>query len=221
MSRRHGYLLVLGTPLERAGMDRYQAKLPPIYAQHKGYRLVMGGQTGGVTFLSGGLDNMSMMLACFPTPEAVSEFWWSDGYRDAYAHRKTAGRFSAVALPGLDRERDPIQGGRGYLVAMAAPRSPGCWRRFADPFLDGVKKEGGVVLADAGPEAIERLESLLPGSHVIVTMFKNEDAAKTAWSNLADDLKDQREACEPVNVIALTGLADDHPWRLNLEAEAV
>lgn len=221
MSRRHGYLLVLGTAHDQAGMDRYQAQLPPIYARHKGYRLVMGDQDSGVTFLTGGLANMGMMLACFPASEGVSEFWWSDEYRDAYAYRKSAGRFAAVALPGLDREQDPIQGGRGYLVAMAAPQSPGRWRRFADPFLDGVKKEGAIVLADAGPEAIERLESLLPGSHVIVAMFKNDEAAKTAWSNLSESLTHQREACEPVNIIALTGLADDHPARLNLEAEAV
>lgn len=219
MSRRNGYLLVLGTPHDRAGMDRYQSMLPPVYAHHKGYRLVMGGQTGGVTVLAGGIPTTSVMLARFPTPESVSEFWWSDAYRAAYAHRKDAGRFSAVALPGLDREPDPIPGGRGYLIAMAAPRSPGCWRRFADPFLDGIKNVGGTVLCDAGPEGIERLESLMPGSHVIVAMFESEDAAQEAWNNLDEKLKDQRAACDPVNIIALNGLADDHAWRLNLETE--
>lgn len=221
MNRRHGYLLVLGTPHDRAGMDRYQSKLPQIYAGHEGYRLVMGGQTGGVTFLAGGLNNISVMLARFPTPESVSEFWWSDDYREAYSHRKDAGRFSAVALPGLDHEPDPIPGGRGYLIAMAAPQSPGCWRRFADPFLEGVKELGGTVLADTGPEAIERLESLLPGSHVIVTMFDSEDAAKNAWRGLSEKIEEEREACDPVNIIAVNGLADDHPWRLNRETEAV
>lgn len=44
MSRHHGYLLVMGTADERTGMDRYQSKLPPIYAAHNGYRLVMGGR---------------------------------------------------------------------------------------------------------------------------------------------------------------------------------
>lgn len=220
MSRRNGYLLVLGTAHDQAGMDRYQAELPPIYSRHGGYRLGMGDQNSGVTFLAGGLNNMGMMLARFPTPESVSEFWWSDEYRDAYTYRRSAGRFSAVALPGLDREPDPVPGGRGYLVAMAAPQSPGCWRRFADPFLDGVKELGGTVLADTGPEAIERLESLLPGSHVIVTMFTTESAAQDAWRSLSDKIEKQRKDCDPVNIIVLKGLAEDHPERLHLETES-
>lgn len=221
MKRRHGYLLVMGSPLERTGMDRYQAKLPPIYQTHKGYRLVMGGQTGGVTFLAGGLNNLSVMLARFPTPEAVSEFWWSEAYREAYTIRKDSGRFSAVALPGADQEPDPIAGSKGYLVAMAAPQSPGCWRRFADPFLDGVRSRGGTVLSDSGPEAIERLESLLPGSHIIVIMFASAREAQHAWAEMDESLTELREACEPINIIALEGLHEDHEWRLNLEQEAV
>lgn len=214
MSRHHGYLLVLGSADDRVGMDRYQSNLPPIYAAHKGYRLVMGGKTGGVTFLDGGLKSLSMMLARFPSPESVSEFWWSDEYRQAYIHRKNAGRFSAVALPGLDRNADPIPGNRGFLVAMATPKSPGCWRRFADPFLDGIKEFKGTVMADAGPEAIERLESLMPGSHIIVAMFATEQDAKEAWDSISPKLEEQREACGTVNVIALGGLEDDHPLRL-------
>jgi len=219
MSRRHGYLLVLGTAHDRAGMDRYQAELPPIYGRHGGYRLVMGDHNSGVAFLAGGLANLGVMIARFPTPEAVSEFWWSDDYREAYTHRKDAGRFSAVAVPGLDREPDPIPGNRGYLIAMAAPQSPGFWRRFADPFLAGVETLGGTVLADSGPEAVERLESLLPGSHVIVTMFENKETAQRAWDSLANEIEDQRKACDPVNIVVMSGLPEDHPERLNLEKE--
>lgn len=114
MKRRPGYLLVLGQPLERDGMDKYQAKLPPIYADHSGYRLVMGGKSGGVEFLNGGLQNLSVMLAKFPSPDDVSQFWWSDAYREAYTIRRSAGRFSAVALAGLaDNESDTVPGSRG------------------------------------------------------------------------------------------------------------
>ena len=220
MNRRHGYLLVLGTAHDRVGMDRYESQLPPIYAAHKGYRLGGGDQSGGITFLDGGLDNLAMMLARFPTPESVSDFWWSDEYREAYIHRKNAGRFSVVALPGLDNEPDPIPGGRGFLIAMANPASPGCWRRFADPFLNSVTSHGGTILADAGPEAIERLESLMPGSHVILTMFASEKAAEDAWNAVAPDLEQQKESCGSVNVIALAGLPDDHPRRLTQDVYA-
>ncbi|NKB43713.1 MAG: DUF1330 domain-containing protein [Alphaproteobacteria bacterium] len=220
MNRRHGYLLVMGTAHDPVGMDRYQSQLLPIYAAHKGYRLVMGDTSSGVAFLDGGLDNLGLMLARFPSPECISDFWWSEEYRKAYIHRKDAGRFSAVALPGLDQEPDPIVGGRGFLVAMATPKSPGCWRRFADPFLNCALERGGNVLADSGPEAVERLESLMPGSHIIVTMFTTVNAAKDAWKAMAPGLEQQRDACGPVNVIALAGLPDDHPERLTQDVYA-
>ncbi|MBT4740505.1 MAG: DUF1330 domain-containing protein [Rhodospirillaceae bacterium] len=220
MNRRHGYLLVLGTARDPVGMDRYHNQLPPIYAEHKGYRLVVGSPGDGATFLDGGLDNLSMMLARFPSPECISDFWWSDEYRKAYIHRKDAGRFSAVGLPGLDQEPDPMPGRRGFLVAMATPASPGGWRRFADPFITGISGHGGTVLADAGPEAIERLESLMPGSHIIVAMFSSEQTAKDAWAAVAPDVESQKEACGSVNVIALAGLPDDHPERLTQDVYA-
>ncbi len=217
MSLKPGYLLVIGTPLEHEGMERFQKNLPPIYADHQGYRLFMGNRSSGVTFLSGGLNNLSMMLARFPSPETVSEFWWSKDYRKAYIMRKNAGRFSAVGLPGSVHERKtiPVPGGRGYLVAMATPHSPGRWRRFADALATGLKNRGGTILIDAGPEAIERLESLLPGSHVFIAMLPSEAEAKEAWADLESGLEELREAAEPVNIAVLSGLPDGHPDRLN------
>ncbi len=220
MNRRHGYLLVLGTAHDQAGIDRYQSELPPVYAAHKGYRLGMGDHTSGTTFLDGSLKNLGMMLARFPSPESVSEFWWSEEYREAYRHRKNAGRFAAVALPGLDQESDPIVGERGYLVAMATPETPGCWRRFAEPFLAKAREQCGIVLADTGPDGIERLESLMPGSHVIVAMFASEQASKDAWAAIAPDLEQQKVECGSVNIISLAGLPDDHPERLTQEVFA-
>lgn len=221
MNLKPGYLLVIGTPIERTGMDRYQERLPSIYREYGGYRLVMGGQSGGVDFLEGGLSNLSMMLARFPSPENVSDFWWSEDYRQAYILRKRAGKFSAVGLPGLDRELDPFPGDRGYLVAMATPESPGRWRRFADALSAGLKEHGATILVDAGPEAIERLESLLPGSHVLVAMLPSADSVKTAWKDLAPGLTELRDAAEPVNIVALAGLPDNHPWRLTRETADV
>ncbi len=78
----------MGTPIDRGKMDAYQSLLSPIFSAHGGSRLVMGGQSGGVTYLSGGLDNLSVMLARFSSPESVSEFWWSEDYRAAYRIRK-------------------------------------------------------------------------------------------------------------------------------------
>ncbi len=221
MKCRSGYLFVLGRPLERSGMDKYQERLPPIYAQHSGYRLVMGGQTGGVTFLNGGLDNLSVMLAKFPSHDDVSDFWWSDAYREAYTLRRNSGRFSAVALTGLAEDDDGLEpGGMGYLVVMSNPDKPGQWRRYADAFVAGVDKQGGTVLIDAGPESVERLESLMPGSHFVVARFTSDADAQAAWSALSAELADLQAPCEPVNVIALAGLPDGHPLRLTQDTVA-
>ena len=213
MSQKPGYLLVMGIPLERETMDRYQELLSPIYATHHGQRLVKGGHANDATYLSGGLTGLSMMLARFPSPENVSDFWWSEAFREAYVVRKKTGRFSAVGLPGLDKRQDTVPGNCGYLIAMATPQSPGRWRRFADTLTTGLEDRGATILTDAGPEAIERLESLLPGSHVFIAMLPSEADTKAAWADLKPELEDQLEASEPVNIIALAGLPDDHPWR--------
>ena len=214
MSQKSGYLLVMGTPTDRARMDAYQDLLPPIYEGHGGYRLVMGGRSGGVTYLSGGSNELSVMLAHFPTPESVSEFWWSDEYREAYRVRKKAGRFAAAGLPGLDGKAKAFDGAQGFLLVLASPKSPGRWRRFADALSDGLKNRGATMLIDDGPEATERLESRLPGSHVVVAMLPSEDDAKKTWAELKSSLSDLIADAEPMIVAALKGLPGDHPWRL-------
>jgi uncharacterized protein (DUF1330 family) len=209
-----GYLLVMGTALDRDAMNRYQERIPPIYESYGGYRLIMGEPPGDATFLAGSLNNPGVMLARFPSLDHVSEFWWSEDYRKAYLLRKDAGRFAAVGLPGLDREPDPLPGSRSYLVAMAAPDSPGPWRHFADALAAGLHGLGATILADAGPEAIERLENSMPGSHVLVAVMPRGQDAKSAWAALGPELEGLREAAEPVNIMALEGLPDDHPGRL-------
>ena len=214
MESKPGYLLVMGTALDPDAMNRYQERIPPIYESYKGYRLVMGEPPGDATFLAGGLSSLGVMLARFPSLDHVSDFWWSEDYRKAYLVRKNAGRFSAVGLPGLDQERDPVSGSRSYLLAMATPEAPGRWRPFADALSVGLKSLGATILADAGPEAIERLEGLMLGSHVLIAMMPSGQNAKWAWATLGPELDALREAAEPVNVVALEGLPDDHPERL-------
>ncbi len=214
MSQKSGYLLVMGTASDPVGMDAYHAQLPPIYKAHGGYRLAMGAQSEGATFLSGGLQKLAVMLARFPSPESVSAFWWSEAYRQAYRARKNAGRFAAVALPGLDEDTGVIAGGRGYLIALATPESPGRWRRFADALGKALENRGATILIDDGPEAIERLESLLPGSHVLAAMLPSHEEAVSAWTELETELSDLLAEAQPVDIIALNGLADDHPGRL-------
>lgn len=217
MESKPGYLLVMGTALDPHAMNRYQERIPPIYQNYEGYRLVMGEPPGDATCLAGGLNNLGVMLARFPSLDHVSDFWWSEDYRNAYLVRENAGRFSAVGLPGLDREPDPLPGSRSYLLAMATPEAPGQWRPFADALAVGLQRLGATILADAGPEALERLEGLMPGSHVLIALMPLGQNAKSAWAALGPQLDALREAAKPVNVMALEGLPDDHPERLTGE----
>lgn len=214
MTRRPGYMLAIGSPLEHASLGRYEELVPQIYAAHRGYRLGLGNNAKSVNFLHGGLKNLTVVLAKFPSPDDVSDFWWSDAYREAYVLRKSAGRFAAVGLPGLSRDQGPVPGDAGYLVVMSNPEKPSQWRKFADAFVTGLDSHGGTLMVDAGPEAVERLESLMPGSHFIVCRFESVNAAQAAWTAIAHDFSDLYAPCEPVNVITLQGLKDDRPTPL-------
>ena len=214
MESKHGYLLVMGTASDADRMSRYQAIIPPIYERYKGYRLVMGEPPGDATFLAGGLDNLGVMLARFPSLDHVSDFWWSEDYRKAYSVREHAGKFSVVGLAGVDDEPDPLPGSRGYLVAMATPDNSRQWRQFADALIAGLQSLGAKILANAGPEAIERLENSMPGSHILVAVMPVGQDGESAWAALSTEFDVLREAAETLSIIALEGLPDDHPERL-------
>ncbi len=117
-------------------------------------------------------------------------------------------------MPGLDDGAKTIGGDQGFLLVLATPESPGRWRRFADALSVALEDCGATLLIDDGPEAIERLENLLPGSHVLVAMLPSEESAKTVWSEIKNTLGNLVADVEPINVVALKGLPDDHPWRL-------
>ena len=214
MESKPGYLLVMGTAFDQESMDRYQATIPPIYEQYKGYRLGMGEPPGDAAFLSGSLKDQGVMLARFPSPSHVSGFWWSDDYRAAYSIRKDAGEFAVVGLRGVDQEPDPLPGSRSYLLAIAASDSASQGRAFADALGAGLNNLGAEVLVDAGPESTERLEGTMPGSHFLIAMMPPGRGAKSVWAEIERNFDVLREAAQSVHVISLEGLPADHPERL-------
>jgi hypothetical protein len=61
----------------------------------------------------------------------------------------------------------------------------------------------------------------MPGSHVLVAVMPAGQDAKSAWAALGPEFDVLREAAEPVNIMALEGLPDDHPGRLTRETVGV
>lgn len=152
-----GYLIVVGQSSDRAAMGRYAAALPPVYAEHQGYYLGIGGPGRGVTWLQGPWRDRSLVLGRFPTREAVDAFWWDEDYRKAARLRDRAGVFSVLAVASSGPT--PFQGeGAGFLVVMLSSIDPGRADKAADAFSRTVTESGGVVMTPLTPAIAQPLE---------------------------------------------------------------
>lgn len=74
------YLIVLGEVLDRpAFMEGYAAKLPPLYEEHGGSYLALGGGPG-VEVLEGDYAPPSYVVSKWPNMQAARNFWNSEEY---------------------------------------------------------------------------------------------------------------------------------------------
>lgn len=74
------YMIVLGEVLDRpAFMEGYASKLAPLYAEHGGAYLAIGGGPG-IEVLEGDYAPPSYVLSKWPNAQAAREFWASPEY---------------------------------------------------------------------------------------------------------------------------------------------
>ena len=95
-----GLMLVQGLFTDAAKAAAYNQALPPIYALHDGFYLVLA-RADMIEHLAGDWEPKAVVLAAFPSPAASANFWYSPEYGAAKLLRAGGGDFLVVAFPGL------------------------------------------------------------------------------------------------------------------------
>lgn len=175
---RAGYLFVMGTSLKPDVMGQYAKMLPPIYDKFKGYYVASGGVGQAVKVLEGTYNSKSVILARFPTIDAVNEFWWSPEYRAAAKLRidAEAGKFTVVRLKGRPGEGPRMVGKPAYLIGVENVKDPAKLREYGAKAGPLVAAHGGKIVAGGQRKDIESLEGNFGNYQVTVVRF--DDLAK-------------------------------------------
>lgn len=97
------YMIVLGEVFDRpAFMEGYAAKLPPLYAEHGGAYVAIGGGPG-IEVLEGDYAPPSYVVSKWPNAEAARSFWNSEAYDVLRRARidNAWGEFDVLLVQGL------------------------------------------------------------------------------------------------------------------------
>ena len=97
------YMIVLGEVFDRpAFMEGYAAKLPPLYEEHGGAYIALGGGPG-IEVLEGDYAPPSYVVSKWPNSQSARDFWNSEGY-DALRRARIDnawGEFDVLLIQGL------------------------------------------------------------------------------------------------------------------------
>lgn len=170
-----GYSLGFARDMVPPKMAAYSAALPPIYVKYRGSYVALGGPGRGVDRLGGDWGDRAIMLGRFDDYDAVGAFWWSPEYRTAAKLREGAVtvdvcRFSGRLPPD---DHDAI-----LVLALVACRAAAPLALLGEFAAAG----GGSVLAPVEGGAFEVLEGRLDDVLVAVLSFRDQAAARIAWT---------------------------------------
>ena len=169
MSGVRGYSIAFARNIQPDKMKPYSSALPPIYEKYQGSYLAMGGAEQGVTWLTGGWDDRKIMIAEFPSHEAVGAFWWGEEYRAAAKLREGAVTVDAGQFDGTDAAPDKTDG--AFLLILVPAPTP-------------VDVPGGTSLIAAASADVTTLEGSLDGFSVSLISFADRAAADQAWTTI-------------------------------------
>jgi uncharacterized protein (DUF1330 family) len=95
------YMLIEGTPIDQARVDRYRDLILPMISGRGAYYTVF--ELGAaVSVLAGQWSEFIFAVSRWPDMAAAHDFWLSDRYQSlAIPTRTGAGRFSVMLAPGL------------------------------------------------------------------------------------------------------------------------
>lgn len=179
-----GYLIVIGKTTDRAKIGGYAAALGPIYASHNAYYAAIGGAGRGVTWLEGPIRDRSLVLARFPSRQAIDAFWWGEPYRAAIRKRDNAGVFSVIAVPA-DTSFVAEGADKGYLVVMtalkdASPQQAQASAIAAQSLRESVDASGGTLLSSSAADRFTSLEGDSLFDRVVIAAWPSQ-ASRDAY----------------------------------------
>jgi len=169
-----GYSLGFVRTMNREAMKAYSEATPPIYVKYQGHYLGVGGVGKGVEQLAGSWPTKAIMLAQFPSPQAVSDFWWGPEYRAAAKLREGAVEVDVGRLEGTGAALPESAATPPYLIL--AQRGE---RVAAATAL--IERHGGVELVRGDASKVETLEGDLAGVSVTLAAFLSQEALQTFW----------------------------------------
>jgi uncharacterized protein (DUF1330 family) len=205
---RPGFLFVTGFSTNREVMGQYARTLPPIYQKYQGYYVASGGPGNGVTVLESDWTPRSVILAKFPTVEAVNEFWWSPEYRHSAALRAGAGAFTVVRLKGRPGDVARPRGKPAYLIGINEIRDPAKNAEYGKAALPLLQEHGGRVIAGGSRKDIELLEGEFGNKTVTVVEFADLAALRAFYNDPRyQAIIPVRQAAGDSTVIEVDGVA--------------
>jgi uncharacterized protein (DUF1330 family) len=162
--------------MNREAMQAYSAATPPIYVKYQGHYLGVGGVGRGVEHLVGDWPTQAVMLAQFPSPQAVSDFWWGPEYRAAAKLREGAVEVDVCRLEGTGAAPPESTATPAYLILA---------QRSGEVTLETalVERHGGVELVHGETARVETLEGDLSGVSVGLVAFPSGEALQAFWAD--------------------------------------
>ncbi len=171
-----GFSLGFARNVKSDKMKDYSAALPPIYKKYGGHYLALGGSGRGVRALTETWNDRAIMLATFPSPQAVSGFWWSPEYRAAAKLREGAVDVDVCGLAG--QAAAPAH--KFFLIA--ALRGPDQSLETLMPPQEDLARSGANILVSATGEEVEALEGDFADTSIVIIGFPDEAALTSLWS---------------------------------------
>lgn len=184
-SDRLGYLFVMGNVSNPEVIAGYAKTLPPIYAKYQGIYVATGTPGKTAQVLEGNFKAQSVLIARFPSPDAVNEFWWSPEYRKSAQMRIGAGAFDVLRLKGRPGETSAPPSKAGYLVALEVMKFPEKMQAYAEKARPVLAAYGGKIISSGGRKDIELLEGVFGNRQITIVRFDSLKALRAFYNDPA------------------------------------
>ncbi|TXS91986.1 DUF1330 domain-containing protein [Parahaliea maris] len=179
-----GYLLVTGWYKDLGVQRAYTAEMTEVIRRY-GYQGAAIGMPGvNLAVLEGEWTPRFMILAKFPSGDAVRKFWWSEDYQQAKKLRLGQGYLDVATVDGLPGTEARVDGEAAYLVFFADLKDRKTFLEQYAPFAPAVvARHGGEFVIRADRTQIESLEGDWINASLVVVEFPSVANLKAFWGS--------------------------------------